>query len=178
MLKISYIRFFLLFILLVLAQVVILNRVSLLGYAVPIVYIYFILKLPIGINRNVTLLLGFILGFTIDIFCNTPGVNAAATTFAALLRRPIMSIFFMVDEYQGSEPAISTLGISAFMKYSILLLFIHIAALVSIESFSYLNIKLIILRIISSTLISAIIIFAFEGFSMTKHSTASSWRKV
>lgn len=176
MFKVSNIRYILLFILLVLLQVVVLNSISFLSYAIPLVYIYFIIKLPVRTSNNLTLLLGFLLGFTIDIFCSTPGINAAATTFAAFLRKPIMSIFFMPDEYLETEPAISTLGLAVFLKYSIFMIFVHIVALVSIESFSYFNIKLILFRILASTLLSTILILGFEGFSITKKE--STWRKV
>lgn len=166
----------LMFLLLVLLQVVVLNSVSFFSFAVPLVYIYFILKLPISLNRNITLLLGFILGFVIDIFCNTPGINAAATTFVALLRKPVMNIFFMADEYQDEEPAISTIGIAPFMKYAFVLILIHMITLVSLEAFSYFNIKLMSLKIAFSTIISILLVFGFEGFGATKKK--SSWRKI
>lgn len=164
------------FILLVLLQVVVLNSISFFSFAIPIVYAYFILKLPVFLNRNITLLLGFILGFIVDIFCNTPGINAAATTFVALLRKPIIGVFVITDEYVDEEPAISTVGMASFMKYAVVLIFIHIATLVSLEAFSYFNLKLMLLKILSSTIISSVIIFGFEGFGITKKN--SSWRKI
>ncbi len=155
------------FVLLALLQVTVLNKISFFGYAIPFVYIYFIIKLPIGFNRNLTILLGFLLGFSIDIFCNTPGINAAATTFIAFLRRPIQGLFFMVDDYEEQTPRLSLLG-SAFMKYTVLMTLIHHAVLISIESFSYVNFNLILLRIILSTILTSVLIFALEGFSFNK----------
>lgn len=179
MLHISSIRYILIFVLLVFLQVVILNSISFLSFAIPLVYIYFIIKLPVKINQNLILLLGFALGFVIDLFSNTPGVNAAATTVAALVRKPIMSIFFMTEEYADTEPAIATVGTATFIKFSTLMILLHTIVLVSIESFSYFNIKLILFRIVFSTFISAIIIFGFEGFGASKKNNASSsWRKI
>lgn len=177
MLKISYIRYMLMFLLLVVLQVVVLNSISFFSFAIPLIYIYFILKLPVSLNRNITLLLGFFIGFVIDIFCNTPGINAAATTLVALLRKPIMGIFIMTDEYLDSEPAISTVGMGPFMKYTVLLVLVHMIALVSLEAFSFFNLKLIALKIIFSTLISSLLIFGFEGFGATSKKNAS-WRKI
>lgn len=164
------------FILLVLLQVVILNSISFLSFAIPIVYTYFIIKLPIRTSQNLILLLGFLLGFVVDIFCNTPGINAAATTFVAMVRKPIMSMFFTTEDYAEAEPAISTLGTSTFIKYSILMLLVHIIALAFLESFSYLNLKLILFRIVFSTLLSTVLVFGFEGFGMSKKD--ATWRKV
>jgi rod shape-determining protein MreD len=176
MLNNNLIKYLLLFIGLVLLQVLVLNEISFLGYAVPFAYIYFIMKLPFGTNKNLVLFLGFLLGFTIDIFCNTPGINAAATTLIAFLCRPIQGLFFILDDYKDQTPSYGLLGFS-FMKYAVFLTFIHHIALVSIESFSFFNIKLVLLRIILSTILTSIIIFAFEGFSTGTSRKGSSWQK-
>lgn len=167
MLENKYIRYTILFVLLILLQVLVLNNISFFGYAVSFIYIYFIIKLPVGSNRNLTLLLGFLLGFIIDIFCNTPGINAAATTLIAFISRPAQGLFFMVEDYDEQSPRLSILG-WAFMKYAIFITLIHHIALISLESFSYFNIELMLLRIISSTILTSILIFAFEGFSIKK----------
>lgn len=173
MLKSNALRYILIFVLLILLQVLVLNRISILGYGVPFVYIYFILKLPIGFNRTLITFLGFLLGFIIDIFCNTPGINAAATTFIAFLCKPVQGLFFVRDDYNEQAPSFGLLGIS-FMKYAVLLTLIHHIILVSVESFSYFNLKFILLRIALSTVLTSILIFAFEGFSSKKK---SSWQK-
>ena len=48
--KISYLRELLLFLLLILLQVLLLSRISLFGLATPVLYGYFLLKLPVGRN--------------------------------------------------------------------------------------------------------------------------------
>lgn len=167
MLNNNYIRNTALFVLLVLLQVLVLNKISFLGYAVPFVYIYFIIKLPIGFNRNISIISGFLLGFIIDIFCNTPGINAAATTFIAFICRPVQDLFFITDDYKDQSPRLSLLG-SAFMKYAVFISLIHHFILISLESFSYISINLILLRIVFSTILTSLLIFAFEGFAIKK----------
>lgn len=176
MLRISFIRYVLLFVLLVLLQVIVLNSISFFSFAIPLIYIYFVLKLPASMSQNMTLILGFILGFSVDIFCNTPGINAAATTLVAFLRKPIMSVFFVAEDYADDEPSISSVGMAPFMKYAFTLVLIHMIALVSLEAFSYVNIKLMVLRVVCSTAIATLIIFGFEGFGINKKN--SSWRKI
>lgn len=176
MLKISYIRYILLFILLVLIQVVVLNKVSFLVYAIPFVYIYFILKLPVKIDRNLLLLLGFVLGFIIDIFCNTMGINTAATTLVAFIRQPVMQMFYMSDGVEEEIPGISTMGTASFLKYAISLIFIHVSGLVLLESFSILSVKLILLRILASTVLSTLLIYGFEGLTSNAKITNSGKR--
>lgn len=123
--------------------------------------------MPIGTNRNLVLVLAFLLGLTIDIFCNTPGQNAAATVFAAFMRRPVQGLFFAREDFEHFIPSISTLGM-AFMKYTVVIVFIHELTLISISSFSYLNLMIILLRVLSSTFLTSILIYAIEGFSIKK----------
>lgn len=173
MLKSSAIKYSILFVLLVLLQVLVLNRISFLGYAVPFAYIYFILKLPVNCNRSLSTFLGFLLGLSIDMFCNTPGINAAATTFIGFICKPVQGLFFMRDDYNGQTPGFGILGMT-FMKYAVFIVLIHHIVLISVESFSYFNIELVLLRIGLSTILTSILIFAFEGFSTKKK---NSWQK-
>jgi len=161
------IKLALLFIGLVLLQVLILNHIFFLGYATPFLYIYFLIKLPVTFSRNAVILLGFLLGITIDLFCFTPGLNAAATTFAAFLRYPTQRLFFDKEEFEHIEPKLSTLGHS-FVKYTIVMVLVHHITLISLEYFSYFNAITILIRVVSSSLLTFIIIFAIEGFSIKK----------
>jgi len=155
------------FLFLVLSQVLIFNHILFLGYATPYIYIYFIIKLPVNINRNIVVLLGFLIGITIDMFCNTPGLNAAATTCIAFLRLPAQKLFFERDDFEYLVPKLSLLGMS-FIKYVVIMILVHHTILISLESFSYFNIEAIVLRILLSSLLTFIIIFAFEGLSIKR----------
>lgn len=163
----NWLKQLVLFIVLILLQVLVFNHISFMGYATPYLYIYFIIKMPIGTNRNLLMLLAFALGFIIDIFNNTPGQNAAATVFAAFVCRPIQELFFAREDFDHFIPNLTTLG-GAFMKYASTIVLIHHAILISISYFSYFNLPIIILRIISSALLTSIIIFALEGISVKK----------
>ena len=61
------------FVVLVLLQVLVFNHIYIFGYGTPLLYIYLILKMPIKVPRNVVMLVGFLLGLTIDVFTNTLG---------------------------------------------------------------------------------------------------------
>lgn len=153
------------FVFLILLQVLVLNHISFLGYAIPFLYVYFIIKQPIGINRNLIIFLGFLLGFIIDVFCNTPGLNAAATTFVAFMRRPIQGLFFSREDFDQLVPKLSTLG-SAFIKYTIMMVLVHHTILILLEAFSYSDFSILLLRIFASSALTLLIIFGFEGFSI------------
>ena len=89
----SWLRYFFLFIVVVFLQVTIGNNIHLLGVAIPFLYIYFIIRLPLSLSVNWTLTLAFILGLVIDIFSNTPGMNALAYRRCLFEKTDIESLY-------------------------------------------------------------------------------------
>ncbi|MGB1450762.1 MAG: rod shape-determining protein MreD, partial [Marinirhabdus sp.] len=94
---------------LVLVQVVVLDHINLFGYINPYLYIYFIVLYPFTGNRGLIILLGFLLGLTIDVFSDTGGVHAAATTFIAYARPAFLKISFGVS-YQHNTVKLAKAG--------------------------------------------------------------------
>lgn len=160
---INYIYRILWFVGLVLLQVLILNNIHLAGYATPFLYTYFILKFPSSVSRNELLLWAFFLGLIIDIFSNTPGINASATVLMAFVRPPLLTLFTPRDSFDNIVPSFKTIGNFSFIKYLLICLLIHHGALLTIEFFSFADIGTLILRIASSTLLTLSCILAFEG---------------
>ena len=138
---------------LVLLQVLILNNVHIAGYATPFLYVYFILKFASGTSRNELMLWAFFLGLTVDIFSDTPGMNAAATVFLAFVRPTFLRLFTPRD----------TMGISSFLKFAVTSVFVHHLVLLGIEFFSFSNIPLLLLRVVACTLLTVTCIMAIEG---------------
>ena len=64
-------KYLLLFVVLVIAQVVVFNHLCLFNVAIPLVFIYLIIKLPVDLSVNWTLSVAFFLGLAVDIFSNT-----------------------------------------------------------------------------------------------------------
>ena len=81
------------FIILVLLQVLVLNHIHFEQYATPLFYIYFLLKIDSDNSRKGLMLWAFSLGLCIDIFSNTPGLNAATSVFTAFCRPWILRLF-------------------------------------------------------------------------------------
>lgn len=161
--KLNYLYESLLFVVLVLLQVILLNQISVFGVATPFLYIYFLLKLPVGRNVFYVILSGFFMGFIIDIFLNTPGINAAATTLIAALRRPLLHLFFTKDDIETQIPGILTTT-GPFIKFSTVAVAIHLTMLYALETLSIFNLQILSLRWASSIVLTLILIFAFDGF--------------
>ena len=151
------------FIGLVLLQVLILNNVHIAGYATPFLYIYLILKFESDTPRNALMLWAFFLGLAVDVFSDTPGMNAAATVLLALLRPTFLRVFVPRETLDTLVPAIRTMGILPFLKYLVVSVLIHHDLLLTLEFFSFAHIGTLLLRIAASTLLTVTCIMAVEG---------------
>ena len=69
----NLLRGFIYFVVFVLIQVLILNNIHFLRIATPFLYLYFIIKMPVGSSRTQVVFFSFIAGVVIDTFSNTPG---------------------------------------------------------------------------------------------------------
>jgi len=152
------------FVLFVLLQGLILNSFDLFGYIHIYLYIIFLITLPINISRELVLLIGFLLGISVDIFSNTFGTHAFATVFAAFFRYYLLKFFAPRDGHEETIPSIESFGLSSFFKYSGLMIFIHHTALLLIDYFSFINIGIILLQILLSSAFTLLFLMAVEKF--------------
>jgi len=148
------------FVVLVLLQVLVLNHIHLFGYATPFLYIYLILKMNTDASRSGMLLWAFALGLTIDVFTNTPGMNAMATVFLAFVRPYIANAFLPRDAVEGLEPSFRTLGFANFTKYVTLCVVIHHSLLLMVEYFTFVGIGQTLLRIACCSLLTILLVLA------------------
>lgn len=159
-----------LFVVMFLLQVLLLNRIALFGIAGPILYIYFVIKLPIGRNLFYVIISSFLLGLLIDVFLNTPGVNATATTIVATFRSVILNLFYSKVDFEEHRPGIHNFT-SAFIKYTVTIVLLHQIILFFIESLTLFNINLTLIKIGASSLLTLIIIFAIDAVSIRKENS-------
>lgn len=153
------------FIGLLLLQVLILNNVHILGYATPFLYIYIILKFDTAVSRNELLLWGFFLGLAVDIFSNTPGINAAATVFLAFMRAPCLHLFTPRENQDTVVPSAKSMGFFSFLKYLSVSVLSHHTILFCLAFYSFADIKTLLLKIGASTILSIVCILAIDRVS-------------
>ncbi len=90
------------FVLLVLAQVLLFNKLQFMGFINPMIYVLFFYWYPIRTNRPLFLFLGFFLGFVIDMFSDTMALHAMAGLTLAYVRPVVMRFCFGANyEFQG-----------------------------------------------------------------------------
>lgn len=147
------------FVFLILFQAVILNNIELGGYINPYLYILFILWLPFEMQLWVTLLLGFSLGFCMDIFTGTFGLHIAACVFLAYCRAFVLKLLAPREGYEfGLRPNIQDMGIAWFVTYSGIMIFMHHGALFYIEAFRFSEFFPTLLRVILSSVFTFILV--------------------
>ena len=159
----TILQFIVLFVALTLLQVVC-NHICIFGVAIPVVYIYFLIRLPINLSVNWAMTLAFILGLTIDVFSNTQGMNALACVVATAQRRPVFSLYFArEDDLPNPIPSIHTLGIGIYIKYLLSMVLIYCFFIFAIQAFTLHNVQLTIMRIVASTTLSTLLIFGIDS---------------
>ena len=154
-----YLKHIIRFILLLLIQIIILNKVNLHGYIDPYLYVLFILLLPFETPRWLLLIMAFFTGGVMDIFSNTGGIHAAATTLMAFARPGVIKLVSKKAEFEpNSEPCIVDMGNKWFYLYSLNLILLHHAALFLLEVFKLNHPIALLYRIALSTLVTLVLV--------------------
>lgn len=161
------IRYALTFLLLIPAQAILFDHLILFDVAVPEVFVYLIVMLPVTLGTNRSMLLSFAGGLLLDMMCNTPGLNALCATVLSFVRKPVFHLYVSDDDDLASNvPSSRSMGHPAFLKYLITMVLLYCTMLFTIEAFQFLNYRLLLLRIVSSTIYTFIIIYAIDSFSL------------
>jgi cell shape-determining protein MreD len=153
------------FVLFLLIQIIILNEVPPLHqFITPYLYFTFLLWLPFGTNRLTLTILGFVLGYSLDVFTNTPGLHAAAATLVGYVRPTILNLLLAQEtsEEVNKEPSVGTMGWGPFLIYVFLLTFIHHFYLVLLEWLQFGNFTYFIGKVIATSLMSVLLILLVE----------------
>ncbi len=155
------------FIVLVLAQILIFKGIDFdtNGFTYFNIFIYpvFILLLPIRTPTVLVVLLGFLIGITIDIPYNSPGVHAGASVFSAFIRSTILNVLEPRGGYEvNASPTKSNFGINFFFKYAAIFMFFHILVYFSLEIFTPVYFIEIFIRTVFSYLLSMLFVIVYQ----------------
>ena len=158
-------RYILSFVLLVFLQVFLLNNIQFSGYINPYIYILFILILPFETPKWLLLVLAFILGITIDLFSGTLGMHSSATVIMAFVRPYVLKVISPRDGYESETlPQLRYYGVNWFLKYSVILVFIHHIFLFYIEVFRFSHFFTTFVRAILSSIFTIILVLISQYF--------------
>lgn len=151
------------FVTLLILQVLVFNHIHIRGYATPLPFIYLLLVLHSHTPRWVYVAMGFTLGLLVDVFSNTLGECAAATTLLGLVTPGLLQAFSPADQDDdGFEPSADTMKWSGFLKLALSATLLFTIMFYLLECFSFLHPTDLALHIGGSSLITLIIICAIE----------------
>lgn len=146
------------FIIIMLIQVLFMNNMQFSKFVNPYFYVVFILIMPVSTPRYTMLLLGFLLGLSIDIFSNTPGIHTSATVFMAFLRPMVVNPSTIDDADVILPISIYRFGFWWFVKYAGILILLHHLFLFFIEMFTFDNFFTTLSRSFFSTIFTFVFV--------------------
>ncbi len=148
---------------LVALQVFVLNQLNLFGYATPYLYIYMVLYLDIDEPPSSALLWGFVCGLLVDIFSNTPGMNAATLVLIAFIRPALLKMYAprKLREY-GPAAKPKAIGLLSFFMYALTAILLHNTLLVLLSHFNIADPIGMALRVAYSSCATLVIVLILE----------------
>lgn len=144
-------------------QVLLFNHLSLCG-GIALIYLIPLLRMPFGKMHVLNILLGFVVGLTIDIFSNTLGMHCLVATTTMFVREILLDKVFVTDPDLKKTGFVDAdhLGISTISRYAITCISMHCLLLYLVESFSLFNIEVLLLKVIISVMLTFAIMLAIE----------------
>ena len=85
----------------------------------------------------------------------------------AAFRKPVINLFYDREIYDEYVPGINTAA-APFVRFTIFMVLTHLTLLFFIESFTLFNLLNTVIRIISSSIISILLILALDGLTYRK----------
>ncbi|MBQ9287978.1 MAG: rod shape-determining protein MreD [Bacteroidaceae bacterium] len=159
----SFVKRLFAFLLLILVQGFFLNQVNVMGYATPMVFIFFLLVFQRGSSRFSLLLWGFFLGLAMDLFTNTPGVGAASCTLLGMIQPLLLEMFLPRDCAEDLSPSIKEQGLAKFCGYLLLSTFIFYVVYYLLLAFSLAHLESLAINIIGGTLFSFVLMLGLNS---------------
>ena len=143
-------------------QVLVCNHIHLMGYATPMLYVLFLVRLPLNANRISNLVWAFVTGLLVDVFSNTPGEASASLTLAALVQWPLLKASAPKDSLEDMTPSYRSMGKWNHMRYIFLLTLVHHVAFYLLESFSFFHFTDALVSLGASLLLSLLLLYTIE----------------
>ena len=152
------------FLILVLLQILIFNNIEITSIGIiPAFFILYILLLPFETPNWVVLILAFFIGLLIDIFSDTIGLHTASTVFVAFVRPLVLKSMSPRDGFEvGTFPRVHYMGINWFLKYALIIVFLHQFLFYLLEDFGFDHFGRMLVKIILGTFISLLLIIVSQ----------------
>lgn len=148
------------FLVLVLLQVFLINNISLSAYCNPLIYIAFIIILPLDMRPVWVLLLSALLGLIIDLTTGMAGLNVVATTAVGFMRMTIASVACGRNlSFDDALPSLRRFTAKNLIIYVSAMIVVHSLIYFFMESLSLMHFFHTLLRVVLSDVVAIIIVW-------------------
>lgn len=154
---------------LVLVQVLVCNNVMLFDVAMAFVFIYVIIRMPMNFNINWLLTCAFLSGLAVDLFSDTPGVNALSCTLLAMFKKPMLYAYIPRDDRtKDIVPSLTTLGFAVYSKFLFSMSTVYCLLAFTIEYFNFADVKEIVIMTSASAVLTFLILLGIDSLISRK----------
>lgn len=129
-------------------QLFLFDSLNLGPYVNPLVYIAFIVLLPMNTPSVAVLLLGLVLGASMDAVSGTAGIHTIAALFTSYIRLFILNLIVgkeYVDE--GGIPSAKSIGTGKFLRYASVIVYSQCIVFFAFEAMNWRYFYLVLLKI-------------------------------
>ena len=150
-------------VLLILLQILLLNFAYLGGYMLPFIYILAVLMLPTHMGKVPMLIVAFVAGLVVDVFCNIPGFHTFSCTLLAFVR--ILFGNRMLTRGEPIEidvPGIHSVPFQQFAGYLLVMSLVYSVTYFLLEAFSFGNFWWMVLSMVLSTLLTWVLMLVCQ----------------
>lgn len=151
-------------IILLLIQVLIFSNIRFSIFVNPYVFPLFILLLPFETPRWLLMIIGMGSGLLLDYFLGSTGMHAAACLFIGYARPFLINIITPKGTEFEISPNLYAQGITWFTIYTTVTMFIYLTFYFLIEAGTFYNLFWLLLKILTSTIVSVIFIIILQFF--------------
>lgn len=162
------IRNILRFVLCILLQALLFNRLQFMGVFHPYIYILCLLALPVHIPRPVELLLGAATGLLMDVFCSSQGVHMAACSLISFLRPLLIRLLVQDSERISQDISSFSLGHGEYIKLICILIPIHHVLVFILDAWSLSHPLYLLAKIVCSTVVTILLLLWWDAMVIRK----------
>lgn len=157
------------FVVYLLLQVLLFRQLILFNTAFCFVYVAFILLLPIETNIMLLMVIGFLMGFLVDVFYDSLGLHALSLVLLAYVRNYWLATITPQGGYDSGEgPTLAANGFQWFVVYSLPLVFLHHALLFFTEAGGFGIFWFTMEKVITSVIFTMSVIVLLQYFTIDR----------
>ena len=151
----KYISYTLAFISLVILQIFLVDNISLGLYFHPLIYVAFIIMLPLDMKHIWVMLLSAAMGFVIDMLTGMGGLNIIAATAVGFMRPVLLNAAIGHNtSADDTMPALHRMQPKSLLWYIILMIVVHSLIYFFLEAMSLSNLHHTALRMVISDIVA------------------------